>query len=47
MATIGVENLAIIETSDAILISNMGKTQKVKEILNILKNKDFIESFNH
>ena len=47
IATIGVENLAIIETSDAILISDMGNTQKVKEIVNILKNKDFNEGLNH
>ena len=47
MATIGLENLAIIETSVAALISDMRETQKVKEILNILKNKDSIEGLNH
>ena len=47
IATIGIEDLAIIETSDAILISGMKDSQKVKDIVNILKNMNIIEGLNH
>ncbi len=47
LATIGIRDLAIIETSDAILISNMAENQKVKDIVNILKKKDIFEGLNH
>jgi len=39
-ALIGVENLNIIDTDDALLISKRGETQKVKEIFKILKNRN-------
>ncbi len=38
-ALVGVENLAVIDSGDALLIAKRGETQKVKEIFKILKNK--------
>jgi len=45
IASIGVENLVVVDTKDALLISKKGKTQKVKDIVAILKkeNKDLTE----
>ena len=37
VATIGLENFIIIDTSDALLITKKGQTQKVKNIVNQLK----------
>jgi len=39
IATIGVENLIIIDTPDALLISKKGNSQKVKEVVTKLKEK--------
>jgi len=38
IATIGLEDFIVIDTNDALLISKKGQTQKVKEIVNQLKN---------
>lgn len=38
-ALVGVENLAIIDSGDALLIAKRGETQKVKEIFKILEGK--------
>jgi len=38
-ALIGVENLVVIDSEDALLITKRGETQKIKEIFKILKNK--------
>jgi len=45
IASIGVEDLIVIDTKDALLITKKGKTQKVKDIVNILKkeNKELTE----
>jgi len=45
IALVGVENLIVVDTPDALLISKKGKSQKVKDVVNILKekNKDLIE----
>ncbi len=45
IATIGVEDLIIIDTKDALLISKKNQTQKVKDIVNKLKkeNKEITE----
>ena len=45
ITSIGIEDLIVIDTKDALLISKKGQTQKVKEIVNILKkeNKELIE----
>ena len=44
---IGLKNLVVVETNDAILISNKDDSQKVKEIVNKLKLKKFKESTQH
>ena len=44
---IGIENLIIIETNDAILVSNKSETQRVKNIVNKLKEKNIPEGQNH
>jgi mannose-1-phosphate guanylyltransferase len=41
IATIGIEDLAIIDTPDALLISKRGETQKVKDVVHHLKNDRF------
>jgi len=45
IASIGIENLIVIDTKDALLISKKGQSQKVKDIVNILKkeNKELTE----
>lgn len=40
IATVGVENLIIIETKDAVLVCNKEKSQDVKKIVNLLKEKE-------
>tara|TARA_B100001093_G_scaffold256916_1_gene245688 strand:- start:40182 stop:41621 length:1440 start_codon:yes stop_codon:yes gene_type:complete len=47
IAGIGLKNLIIIETSDSILISKKNETQRVKEIVSKLKEKNFIEGTQH
>lgn len=47
VATIGLENLAIIESSDAVLISHKDKTQDVKLITQQLKKLNRIETQSH
>jgi len=39
IATIGIEDLIVIDTPDALLISKKGETQKVKDIVNKLKKE--------
>ena len=39
-AAIGVENLVVIDTPDSLLISKMGQTQRVKDIVGILREKN-------
>ncbi|WP_048149875.1 mannose-1-phosphate guanylyltransferase/mannose-6-phosphate isomerase [Palaeococcus ferrophilus] len=38
-ATIGVENLIIVDTDDALLIAHRGEAQRVKEVYNLLKEQ--------
>jgi mannose-1-phosphate guanylyltransferase len=47
IATLGVDNLIIIDTPDAVLIANKDKVQNVKEIVNELKAKKRSESTLH
>lgn len=47
VATLGLEDIMVIETDDAILISRRGDSQKVKKIVDILKSKKRIESDEH
>ena len=44
---IGLENLIVVETNDAILISDKNQTQKVKDIVKILKEKKIPEGQTH
>ncbi len=44
---IGINNLIVIETNDAILISNRSETQKVKNIVKKLKEKNIPEGQKH
>ncbi len=44
---IGLENLVIVETNDAILVSDKDKTQDVKEIVNRLKKSKIPEGQTH
>ncbi len=43
----GLNDLIIVETKDAVLISNKEKTQKVKEIVNSLKEQHIPEGLEH
>ncbi len=47
IATIGLENCLIVETDDAILVAKKGETQKVKDIVNKLKEDARIEAEEH
>lgn len=47
IAAIGVEDLVIVETNDAILISDKRKTQEVKNIVSQLKEKEIPEGLEH
>ncbi len=44
---IGLQNIIVAETNDAILIAERSQSQKVKEIVSILKDKGFSESESH
>jgi len=46
IATIGIEDLIVVDTKDALLISKKGKTQRVKEVVNILKNSSQFSILN-
>lgn len=45
IALVGVDNLAVVETEDAILICNLDKAQGVKQIVNHLKEKEETKKF--
>ena len=47
IAAIGIENLIIIETSDAILVADKSQSQEVKNIVNLLKEKGILEGQEH
>tara|TARA_S200000501_G_C20845026_1_gene753295 strand:- start:559 stop:1998 length:1440 start_codon:yes stop_codon:yes gene_type:complete len=44
---IGLNNLIAVETNDATLVADKAHSQKVKEVVNILKNKEMPEGLNH
>ena len=44
---LGVEDLIVIETSDAILVANKNNSEKVKEIVSDLADKNIPEAFKH
>ncbi len=47
IAAIGLKNLAIIETSDAILVVDKNKSQEVKNIVQKLRDKNIPEALEH
>jgi mannose-1-phosphate guanylyltransferase/mannose-6-phosphate isomerase len=47
IATVGLENLLIIETDDALLVAKRGDSQKVKDVVDLLKAKQRIEAEEH
>ena len=47
IATIGIKNLIIVETSDAILVADKSQSQEVKNIVNSLKEKGIPEGQEH
>jgi mannose-1-phosphate guanylyltransferase/mannose-6-phosphate isomerase len=47
IATVGIENLLIIETDDAILIAKRGDSQKVKDVVDVLMSQKRIEAEEH
>lgn len=47
IAVVGLENLLVIETDDAILIAKRGDSQKVKAVVDLLKAKGRIEAEEH
>jgi len=40
VAAIGIDNLAVVETDDAVLVCNKNKTQDVKQVYDILKHRN-------
>jgi mannose-1-phosphate guanylyltransferase/mannose-6-phosphate isomerase len=47
IATIGIEDLIVIETEDALLIAKKGDAQKVKELVKILSEKGYPQVKDH
>ena len=43
----GVENLVAVETDDAILIMNRDKSQEIKNLVSLMKNKGLVEASTH
>ena len=40
VASVGVENLIIVETDDALLVCNMNRSQEVKKLVETLKREE-------
>ncbi|HNW36768.1 MAG TPA: mannose-1-phosphate guanylyltransferase/mannose-6-phosphate isomerase, partial [Candidatus Ozemobacteraceae bacterium] len=47
IATLGLEDCLVIDTDDAILVSRRGETQKVKEVVKILRDRKRKEAVEH
>ena len=47
IATLGIENLVIVDTGDAILVSDINQTQKLKNIVKRLNTQNFPEGHQH
>jgi mannose-1-phosphate guanylyltransferase len=43
VATLGVNNLAIVETKDALLVADLSQSQQVKEVVKKLKDRDVLD----
>jgi mannose-1-phosphate guanylyltransferase/mannose-6-phosphate isomerase len=47
VAAVGVEDLVIVETADAVLVARKDATQRVKEIVDVLKKQQRSEHLSH
>jgi mannose-1-phosphate guanylyltransferase len=47
VATVGVDNLVVVETKDAVLVVHKDFVQSVKDVVNIIKNDGRHEHMNH
>ncbi|MAB50723.1 mannose-1-phosphate guanylyltransferase/mannose-6-phosphate isomerase [Marinobacter sp.] len=47
VATVGVENLVVVETKDAVLVAHKDSVQDVKKVVNAIKNDGRHEHMNH
>jgi len=47
IATVGLDDLLVVETDDAILIAKRGDSQKVKDVVDLLRSKNRIEASEH
>ncbi|WP_448679745.1 mannose-1-phosphate guanylyltransferase/mannose-6-phosphate isomerase [Pseudomonas nicosulfuronedens] len=47
VATVGVENLVIVETKDAVLVAHRDKVQEVKNLVERIKHENRTEHINH
>jgi mannose-1-phosphate guanylyltransferase/mannose-6-phosphate isomerase len=47
VALIGVDNLVVIETDDAVLVASKDKVQQVKQVVDYLKKHERTEHLNH
>jgi mannose-1-phosphate guanylyltransferase len=47
IAAVGIKNLVIVETKDAILVADKSQTQEIKKVVDLLKAKNRSEHKNH
>lgn len=47
VAVVGIENLLVIETEDAVLIAKKGDSQKVRQVVDLLKSQRRTEAVEH
>ena len=47
VVSIGLENIVVVETKDAILVANKESSQNVKNIVSLMNEKGFNEAINH
>ena len=47
ITAIGLKNLIIVETNDAILVADQGASEKVKDVVQYLKSHNYSESIEH
>lgn len=47
VATVGVDNLVVVETKDAVLVAHMDRVQDVKKVVEAIKNDGRHEHMNH
>jgi mannose-1-phosphate guanylyltransferase/mannose-1-phosphate guanylyltransferase/mannose-6-phosphate isomerase len=47
VATLGIRDLVIVDTADALLVANKDQSQNIKSIVNVLKDKCRNECFTH